>query len=73
MLRAVRFAATLGFAIEPATLAAIQQAAAQVNVVSGERIGAELRRMLGNFGCPIAIVSTGPDRDANIVLQDPFA
>ena len=24
-------------------------------------------------GCPIAIVSTGPDRDANIVLQDPFA
>ena len=24
-------------------------------------------------GCPLAIVSTGPDRDHTIVLQDPFA
>mgnify|MGYP002777187060 CR=1 FL=1 len=24
-------------------------------------------------GCPIALVSTGPDRNENIVLQDPFA
>ena len=23
--------------------------------------------------CPLAMVSTGPDRDANIILQDPFA
>jgi tRNA nucleotidyltransferase/poly(A) polymerase len=46
MLRAVRFAATFGFTIEPKTMAAIQQQARQISVVSGERIGAELQRML---------------------------
>lgn len=46
MLRAVRFAATYGFTIEPATLAAIQEMAREVTVVSAERIGAEIRRML---------------------------
>jgi len=46
MLRAVRFAATFHFAIEPSTLAAIQAMAAEVTTVSAERIGAELRRML---------------------------
>jgi tRNA nucleotidyltransferase/poly(A) polymerase len=51
MLRAVRFAATFNFTIEPATLAAIQRMAAEVTTVSAERIGAELRRML-----------TGPNR-----------
>jgi len=55
MLRAVRFAATLGFAIDPATTDAIRQLAAQVTVTSGERIGAELRRMLGNRGAPVAM------------------
>jgi adenylosuccinate synthase len=34
---------------------------------------AYLRSLEELVGCPIAIVSTGPDRDANIVLQDPFA
>jgi tRNA nucleotidyltransferase/poly(A) polymerase len=46
MLRAVRFAATFGFAIEPATLAAIQQLAGELVIVAAERIAAELRRML---------------------------
>ena len=46
MLRAVRFAATFGFTIEPATLAAIQHTAAEVTTVSPERIGMEIRRML---------------------------
>ncbi len=46
LLRAVRFTATYGFALEPATLAAIQAMAPEVTAVSGERIGAELRRML---------------------------
>lgn len=46
MLRAVRFSATYGFEIEPDTLAAIKQMADQITVVSAERIGAELRRML---------------------------
>ncbi|HEX7348400.1 MAG TPA: adenylosuccinate synthase [Rhodanobacteraceae bacterium] len=34
---------------------------------------AYLRALEELAGCPLAIVSTGPDRDANIVLQDPFA
>lgn len=46
MLRAVRFAATFGFAIEPATSAAIQAMASEVSTVSAERIGMEIRRML---------------------------
>jgi poly(A) polymerase len=46
MLRAVRFAATFGFEIEPETLSAIQRAAAEITTVSPERIGMEMRRML---------------------------
>lgn len=34
---------------------------------------AYLRSLEELAGCPLAIVSTGPDRDANIVLRDPFA
>ena len=34
---------------------------------------AYLRALEELAGCPLAIVSTGPDRDANIVLQDPWA
>ncbi len=45
MLRAVRFATTFDFTIEPATLAAIHNMADEVNVVSAERIGAELTRL----------------------------
>jgi poly(A) polymerase len=46
MLRAVRFAAAFNFEIDPETLRAIQDMAAQITTVSPERIGAELRRML---------------------------
>ncbi|MCC7476537.1 MAG: CCA tRNA nucleotidyltransferase [Pirellulales bacterium] len=46
MLRAVRFAATFEFAIEPVTLATIQEMAPDILTVSAERIGMELRRML---------------------------
>ena len=46
MLRAVRFAARLGFAIEPATYAAIQAAAASVTDIAWERIGDEIVRIL---------------------------
>ncbi|RIK73335.1 MAG: metal-dependent phosphohydrolase [Planctomycetota bacterium] len=48
MLRAVRFAATYNFALDPATLAAIREMAGDVLQVSAERIGAELRRMLAH-------------------------
>jgi len=34
---------------------------------------AYLRSLEELVGCPLAMVSTGPDRDANIILRDPFA
>lgn len=46
MLRAVRFAATFAFEIDPSTMSAIQRHADELQVVSAERIAAELRRML---------------------------
>ena len=46
MLRAVRFAAELGFDIERATAGAIRDLAAKIARVSGERIAAELARLL---------------------------
>lgn len=50
MLRAVRFAARLGFSIDPATAAAIRQLAAQITVVSPERIRDELTLILTEGG-----------------------
>jgi len=46
MLRAVRFAATLDFELDPATAAAVEQMAPQLSVVSIERITQELQKML---------------------------
>ena len=46
MIRAVRLAATLGFGIEPATLAGIQARADLADHLSGERIAAELGKLL---------------------------
>lgn len=46
MLRAVRFTATFQFALDPGTQAAIQRHAEDIVVVSAERIGGEVRRML---------------------------
>lgn len=46
MLRAVRFAATFQFALDPGTRAAIRRHAQDLVVVSAERIGGEVRRML---------------------------
>jgi tRNA nucleotidyltransferase (CCA-adding enzyme) len=46
MLRAVRFAATLGFAVEPQTLAAIEADASLARSLSGERVLAELLTLL---------------------------
>lgn len=48
MLRAVRFASTFGFALEPQCLRTIQRCASQIHLVSAERITAELLRMLSH-------------------------
>jgi poly(A) polymerase len=46
MLRAVRFAARFGYAIEPATASAIRKLASEIHQVSCERIRDELSKML---------------------------
>jgi len=45
LLRGVRFAATFGFEVEPATWQAIRENAAEIHVVSAERIREELVRI----------------------------
>jgi poly(A) polymerase len=46
MLRAVRFTATLGFTLDPATLVAIRRQASSIGRISAERIREELNRIL---------------------------
>lgn len=46
MVRALRFAATFDFAIEPGTFAAIRELAAEIVIVSAERVASEMRAML---------------------------
>ena len=55
MLRAVRFAATYEFTLDPKTLEALTARAAEIEVVSGERIGAEVIRMLSHATFRVAI------------------
>lgn len=55
MLRAVRFAAKFDFALESETLTAIQRRPDDIHIVSGERIGAEMTRMLTSRRCRKAI------------------
>ena len=50
LLRAVRFAARLGFAIEPATFAAIRRHASLITRVSAERVRDELVRIFTEGG-----------------------
>ena len=50
MLRAIRFAARLGFEIDPATFAAIQAQHASITRISAERIRDELNRILTEGG-----------------------
>jgi poly(A) polymerase len=50
MLRALRFAARLGFAIEPGTWAAIKRSAAAIAHTSAERVGEELVMMMTEGG-----------------------
>ena len=60
MLRAVRLAARLDFAIEPATWTAIQEASAHVEVISAERIGEEI---------VMALTEGGAARAMDLMLQ----
>lgn len=67
LLRAVRFAATLGFAIEPATFAAIQTLAPRIRRISAERIRDELFRLLAE--APKAGAALQLLRDAGLLKE----
>jgi poly(A) polymerase len=55
MLRAVRFAARLGFSIEPGTRAAMEALQSRIATISRERIGEEVRMMLENSSRALAM------------------
>ncbi|MFA5323197.1 MAG: CCA tRNA nucleotidyltransferase [Smithella sp.] len=50
MLRAIRFAANLGFTIEPSTKKAIERNASKINQISAERVRDELNKILTRGG-----------------------
>jgi len=58
LLRAVRFAANLGFDIEPRTFHSLKDMAAQIEAVSAERIRDELIKIFtrANAGCGLALL-----------------
>jgi poly(A) polymerase len=62
LLRAVRFAAQLGFEIEPETFAAIQSLAPKIKLISAERIRDELVKL---FAPPISIGRAGSSLPAD--------
>ena len=68
LLRAVRFAAVLGFAIEPATFAAIQKLAPNIHRISAERIRDELFRLLTE--APRAGAALQLLRDAGLLKEN---
>jgi tRNA nucleotidyltransferase/poly(A) polymerase len=70
LLRAVRFAATLGFRIDPTTLEAIRTNADALDVVSAERIAGELRRMLVNPNRREAVELLQQTRLLNVILPE---
>ncbi len=70
MLRAVRFAATFDFSIDPETFEAIQEMAPQILQVSGERIATELERCLTDPQRRRAVELLVASGLADVILQE---
>ncbi|HEX9046010.1 MAG TPA: CCA tRNA nucleotidyltransferase [Verrucomicrobiae bacterium] len=68
MLRAVRFAARLGFEIEAKTFAAIQALAPKINVISAERVRDELIKLFAPAGP--ATLGAAPAARGFVLLRD---
>ena len=64
ILRALRFAAQLGFSIEPQTFAAMRALGPELGRISRERVAAELNRLLVGPGAAEALAAT---REANLL------
>lgn len=72
MLRAVRFAARFGFAIDEGTAAAIRSHAGELRSVSPERVGEELRKMLAHPArAQAAVLAEELGLDAAVFGSDP--
>jgi poly(A) polymerase len=68
MLRAVRFAARFGFAIEAATQAALARHASELSIVSGERMASEMHKTLVAAGREAALRNWAETRLLNVLL-----
>jgi poly(A) polymerase len=73
MIRAVRFAVRLDFAIEPATAAAVRQMAEHITAISGERIFEELSKMLSRPSAAVAMERLRELGLAERILPELFA
>ena len=71
ILRALRFASTLGFAIEDATDAALRQLAPTLSKVSAERITAELKQLLCGDHCAAVLMRYAAVLDPFLPLPHP--
>jgi poly(A) polymerase len=67
MLRAARFAAQLGFAVEPDVRAAMTEMAGRLSVVSAERISGELTKLIRSPG------PDGPVRGISVLVDTGLA
>ncbi|MBF6570563.1 MAG: HD domain-containing protein [Candidatus Binataceae bacterium] len=70
LLRAIRFAARLGFAIDPATWTAIKRAAPRIGSVSAERIGEELVMILTEGGAARGLDQSVESGLAQVILPE---
>lgn len=70
MLRAVRFAATFAFSLDDDTRTAIAEMAAEIHVVSPERIAIEMRRTLADAGRAVGVRLMLETKLANEVLPE---
>ena len=70
MLRAVRFAATFAFALDDDARAAVAEMAAEIHVVSPERIAMEMRRLLSDASRAVGVRLMWETRLAPEVLPE---
>jgi len=73
MLRAVRFAARLGFVIDPATWSAIKRNAPSIAHISAERVGSELTMILTEGGAARGLDLMVESGLAELVLPEVLA
>jgi len=69
LLRAVRFAAQLGFEIEPQTMAAVRKLAPKIELISAERIRDELIKLFSS--APVSVAAEVTRRTSTVAARPP--